>query len=113
MSWNNLFFSTDGRIDKKSWWIGMVGLFIAVIVLTVLTREFFPDDPLTPILPGLLVFYPSICLHAKRFHDRGKSGWWYMIMSIPLFGVIWLVFDLGMGPGDPNTNQYGPAPMQL
>jgi uncharacterized membrane protein YhaH (DUF805 family) len=47
-------------------------------------------------------------LHIKRFHDRGKSGWWVLILFIPVIGFFWAIIDLGILQGDPGDNRFGP-----
>jgi uncharacterized membrane protein YhaH (DUF805 family) len=48
----------------------------------------------------------AIC--AKRFHDRGKSGWWVLMAFVPAIGFVWILIELGMLPGDPGPNAHGP-----
>ena len=46
----------------------------------------------------------------KRYHDRGKSGWWYLIQFIPIIGPIWAFVELGFCSGDDGDNDYGDGP---
>ena len=127
-----LLFSFDGRIGRGQFWLG----YLAAILLTVLVMVIVsimvpweqvvitgPDGQVTTIdyaneamLPvwigyGLLLFvttWISIAISVKRFHDRGKSGWWYLIIFIPLIGPLWWLIELGFFRGDPGPNAYGP-----
>ena len=36
------------------------------------------------LLYGLAVFIPSIAVGARRLHDTGRSGWWQLLIFIPL-----------------------------
>ncbi len=56
----------------------------------------------------LVVIWPAIAISIKRWHDRGKSGWWILIGFVPLIGGLWALIDL---PGTSGTNQYGPDPL--
>ena len=40
---------------------------------------------------GLAHFLPALSLVVRRLHDVGKSGWFYLIILIPLIGIIWLL----------------------
>jgi hypothetical protein len=59
----------------------------------------------------LAAIYPALALYAKRWHDRGKSGWWTLIILIPLVGPIWLLIELGALEGTRGPNNYGPDPL--
>ena len=57
-------------------------------------------------LYSLLVFLPSLAVVVRRLHDSGRSGWWALIMLIPLLGWITLLIMMAL-PGKPD-NEYGP-----
>jgi uncharacterized membrane protein YhaH (DUF805 family) len=59
----------------------------------------------------LLVIWPSLAVSIKRWHDRGKSGWWVLIALVPLIGGLWALIETGFLPGTSGTNQYGPDPL--
>ena len=50
-------------------------------------------------------------MQVKRWHDRGKSGWWVLIALIPLVGPIWAIIETGFLPGTSGPNEYGPDPL--
>ncbi len=63
-------------------------------------------------------FLPDIMLDIRRCHDLGQSGWlvlgFRILGALPSIGVIvvlgklvWFTF-----PGNPNSNQYGPDPLE-
>lgn len=37
---------------------------------------------------NLALLLPSIAVMARRLHDTDRSGWWQLLMLIPLIGVI-------------------------
>jgi uncharacterized membrane protein YhaH (DUF805 family) len=43
----------------------------------------------------------------KRCHDRGKSGFWALLLFIPVIGFLWLLVDCGLLP--PATASGRPA----
>jgi len=103
-----LFTSADGRINRQQWWIG-IGI-LAVIWL--LSAVLLGRDGLIPFIIGLLIWLAGIMLHIKRCHDRGKSGWWCLLLLIPVVGFIWAIIDLGILPGTIGANEFGADPLE-
>ena len=58
---------------------------------------------------GLAHFLPALSLVVRRLHDVGKSGWFYLIILIPLIGIIWLLI-LYCTEGQKQDNKWGPDP---
>jgi uncharacterized membrane protein YhaH (DUF805 family) len=44
------------------------------------------------LLFNLAFLLPSIAVMARRLHDTDRSGWWQLLMLIPLIGVIIVLF---------------------
>jgi uncharacterized membrane protein YhaH (DUF805 family) len=121
-------FSPLGRIGRGKWWLAqLVTIVIVIIFLVLLSMQFSGDEiikhlsdrPNPNIDPmfvlELLVFalflaWMTFCFTVKRYHDRGKSGWWYLIQFIPIAGPIWAFIELGFCSGDDGDNDYGDGP---
>lgn len=61
---------------------------------------------------GLVLLVPSIAVAVRRLHDVGKSGWFYLIVFIPIIGMIWL-FVLFCTDSQYGENKWGPNPKGL
>lgn len=61
----------------------------------------------------LLGIWWSLAVAVKRCHDRGKSGWWCLLMLIPIVGGIWWLVDLGILEGEEGENRWGPNPVPV
>lgn len=61
------------------------------------------------LLYSLAVLVPSLAVSVRRLHDVGKSGWYHLILLIPIAGWIWF-FVLMVTEGDSGDNSYGPDP---
>ncbi|MGI9403439.1 MAG: DUF805 domain-containing protein [Hyphomicrobium sp.] len=126
-----LLYSFDGRIGRGQFWLGylatiLLAALIAIILSIIVPWEQvtitdadgqptidFSSPALMPMWIGYLFYFVvglwiTIAISIKRFHDRGKSGWWWLIMFIPLIGPIWWLIELGFLRGDPGPNAYGP-----
>lgn len=102
----------DGRASRSEYWYFF--LFNALIELVLVAIMYG-----IPIFAGIIsfllsvysivIFLPSLAVGVRRLHDIGKSGWWYLIIFIPLIGaVILLVF--AVLDSQPGSNTYGPNP---
>ena len=121
MDWGYLFTSTQGRINRQKWWIGVVVLIVISVIASILdavlglprlgASTYSAGTGIISLIVSLLMIYPSICLSAKRWHDRNKSAWWILISIIPIIGWIWALVENGFLRGTPGTNNYGPDPL--
>ena len=57
---------------------------------------------------AIALLIPSISIAARRLHDTGRTGWWQLILFVPLIGVIVMLIFLIQDSHD--DNQYGPNP---
>ena len=112
--WKYLFTSFDGRINRAPFWAGVIVLIVANIALSIIGAILGNIAPFLSIIvsiASLVLIYPALALYAKRWHDRSKSGWWTLIMLIPLLGLIYAIYEIGIQEGVPGSNQYGPNPL--
>lgn len=97
-----LLFSFSGRIPRSTFWWTLMWLGFAFIVLFV-----FPDK--TAGYAITLILYPPFlgalaALATKLLRDRGKSPLWFLILPIPVLGIVWLFVELGLRRGSPGEN---------
>lgn len=119
MDWKYLYTSFDGRINRSKFWAG-VGVIFAIGILVNIVDAMLGlgidlgnagQIGVLGLIFTLAAIYPALALYAKRWHDRGKSGWWTLIILIPIIGPIWLLVELGALEGTRGPNQYGPDPL--
>ena len=117
MNFIKLLFTTDGRINRKEWWLGNIIAFIAVKLVIFITHisiplhlsiSMFSIHNLTiGLLLGLLYFYIHVCLNVKRWHDHNQPGYYVLLGYVPLLGLIINIIALGIMKGDDEANEYG------
>lgn len=103
-----------GRARREEYWNFV--LFNIIISLTLTFISFIlgltnPDtyrDPLSSLY-SLIAFVPGLAVSVRRLHDIGKSGWYILLVLIPILGWIALIY-LHFKDGDPYTNEYGEDP---
>ena len=109
-----LLFSFNGRINRKTYWIFNLFVFLSGIVLGLITE---PVNDISDIGPAHIffmfwMFWPNMAVQAKRWHDQDKSALWLLINLVPYIGPIWALLVNGIVPGTPGTNRFGPEPME-
>lgn len=57
------------------------------------------------------VFVPGLAVTVRRLHDLNKSGWYFLLVLIPLIGGIWFLVLLS-SEGTRGNNSYGLDPKQ-
>lgn len=108
------FADFKGRSTRQEYWMFtlfnlLISLGLGVVAgLLGVGSEHSPADAISGLYT-LIVLVPSLALSVRRLHDIGKSGWWMLLLLIPLIGaLILLVFAIQQG--EPGTNRYGPDP---
>lgn len=71
MDWKTLFLSPEGRIGRQAFWIGWLVLLGVNVVAGWL--------PVIGAIISLATIYCSVCIHTKRLHDMGQTGWWQVL----------------------------------
>lgn len=114
-------FSPSGRIGRAKWWLAqmisitlvLIAAFMLIGVYSVEDHKFSGTDlmeALAVLVIALFLMWMLFCVASKRYHDRGKSAWWFLIQFIPFVGPIWQLVELGFCSGDDGDNDYGPGP---
>lgn len=140
MDWIHLFFSFNGRISRKPYWIA----FCILIAISIFVAVFFYSIDQRPLggVFDLAVLYPNYAVIFKRAHDRDMATWipslalilsilltfvsilgldgpfddpsrLYLVIALPTLAVaLYLLADLGFCRGTPGPNRYGPDPLE-
>ncbi len=111
----------NGRASRQEYW--MFFLFSMIFSIVVMVADNILGTNITVgegyyeinmyygwilILFALALLTPSVAIFVRRMHDIGKSGWWYLILLIPLVGGIWGLILL-CTDSNPHDNNYGPS----
>lgn len=121
----SLYTSTEGRIARGRWWLGVVILAVVNIVISLLILPMFglsmminPADFMRPdadfaalsaqlsntmrvsawvgLVQFIIFAYPAYALMVKRRHDRDNNGM-DVIVYLALTAIVLLVQALGIG----------------
>lgn len=114
----NKFADFNGRARRKEYWMWTLYCTIILLIsmaldnLFGLTFEFLGQDlgyGWLYLIFGIIQFIPGLAVVVRRLHDVGKSGWYYLIILIPLIGFIWILVLL-CTDGVNEENKWGTNP---
>ena len=110
----SLFFEFSDRINRRKFWLGMIGVLIYFVCFGFLVQAiqgifgkgisgFQSIFLLALIIPP---FWAMFALSIKRLHDTNRTGWWSLLLIVgtPFF---WYLCGLA---GDLGDNDYGAGP---
>jgi len=107
----------SGRARRKEYWYFVLFNIIISIVLTIIDVVVGSMSPEAGIglisgIYSLAVLLPSLAVAVRRLHDTSRSGWWLLLLLIPLIGAIVIIVFLATD-SKPEENQYGPNPKSV
>jgi len=103
----DLLFGFEGRIGRGAFWAGQIlvlGLgwlyqkYVEMLLVYWIPGSIFMGSGIALIL-ALPLLWIQAAIVIKRCHDRGKTGFWSLLLAVPLIGAIWLVIDCGLLAG--------------
>ena len=103
-----------GRARRAEYWNFVLFNTLISIVLTLIdivlgTGAMAGGYGVIGTLYSLAVFLPFLGVSVRRLHEVGKSGWFSLVVLIPLIGIIWLlvIFCMDSQRGE---NEWGKSP---
>ncbi len=131
MDWGKFLFSFSGRISRKAFWLYVVASIVFGLILNavamppqpVVDPSATPEQAMAavsgyygaiPIWYWLLqipLFWIGLAVMAKRWHDQDRSGWWTLLLLVPLLGVLIVLVMQGFIGGTPGPNRFGEGSM--
>jgi uncharacterized membrane protein YhaH (DUF805 family) len=107
MDFGYLYTSFEGRIGRKSYWIGTIILIVVMMVVmfgaifliggSIVANDF--QTRMVTFVLQLLFLYPSAALMVKRLQDRNRPSYFAAFMLVPV--ILKGLTDLVGMTGDP------------
>ena len=102
-------FSFRGRASRSEYWWWMLASVLLLIICAIIAL--LGNIGIAAIFPVLLI-PPTTTVMVRRLHDLEKPGWFFLVVLIPLLGVLYL-FYLFVQEGDMSENIYGSVPTNV
>jgi len=102
------YVNFSGRAVRSEFWFWVLFAIIASVVAKLIDFALFPSSDVSPInsLVGLALFLPGLAMSVRRLHDIDRSGWWILLVLIPLIGAIILIIWYCQ-KGTTGSNRFG------
>ncbi len=103
-----VYLEWRGRIPRKTYLLFSIPP--AALLLIMNNVELLTDQPiwldLLQLVGYIVLFITSMMLSIKRSHDRGRTGWFSLLLLVPII-QIWPLIEFGFLKGTHGTNRYG------
>ncbi len=110
------YVTFTGRASRPEYWYAYLFSMILILVATLLDFSMMveysaiSDGGMAPSfftsLITLALFFPSLTVGVRRLHDTNRSGWWMLLILVPLAGIIALIVFFCQR-GTDGTNRFG------
>ena len=98
----------SGRARRKEYWMFFLVNFIITLVLGII--EAIVGGPgIVGMIYSLAVLLPGLGVSIRRLHDISRSGWWLLLLLVPIIGAIVLLVFMAQDSKQ-GENQYGQYP---
>jgi uncharacterized membrane protein YhaH (DUF805 family) len=102
------YVNFSGRSCRSEYWFWVLFIVLAEIVTSII--DVVIGVRVTTGIFGLVTILPGLAVAIRRLHDLDRTGWWFLLVFIPLIGwivlIIWYVTKGTDGP-----NRFGADPL--
>src|SRR3954468_14824563 len=105
------YVNFSGRAARSEYWYWVLFVVLLSIVTNIIDAVISSSGiGILSAIVSLALFLPGLAVGIRRLHDLDKSGWWTLLIFIPLVGaiilIVWACTRGTMGP-----NRFGPDPL--
>lgn len=102
-----------GRACRSEYWwfsLFMVVIAIAMNIVSLVFYGRFNDLRAVSTIWTLATIIPGLAVQARRLHDIDRSGWWILLIFVPIIGWILLLIWY-CTKGTAGSNRFGADPL--
>ncbi|MGL4249731.1 MAG: DUF805 domain-containing protein [Aeromonas sp.] len=98
----------SGRARRTEYWMFVLFNVIVMLSLGMVDRLIGSEGVISGIY-SLVLLLPSLAVAVRRMHDTDRSGWWLLIVFIPLIGSLIFIYFM-VCKGQQGPNRFGDDP---
>ncbi|MEN6543018.1 DUF805 domain-containing protein [Parvibaculum sp.] len=129
MDIGSLLFSFRGRVNRRAYWgfalfasvVGLGTLYLTLqrVMAAGITPGMSQEEFMRAVagvnqgwvtIVQLAMLWPTLAISVKRCHDRGRSGWFLLLLIVPLV-QLWPLIEISLLRGTDGDNRFGPDPL--
>lgn len=107
----NRYFQFRGRAARAEYWYFVLFTILLGVGADLIDAVWLRSGlEVFGSIVNIALFIPSLAVWTRRMHDLDRTGWWWLLILLPLIGwLILLVWTCTAGTRGPN--RYGPDPL--
>lgn len=102
------FATFQGRARRSEYWFFFLFLVLGNVIFSVI--DVATEIGVLSLIFALVTLIPGLAVTARRLHDTGRSGWWYLLYFVPVVGAIVLIIWF-CSKGTEGENRFGTDPV--
>ncbi len=109
------YFNFSGRATRSEFWY--FTLFCLLFGMLIMLIEYMlgignvKETGILSLIFDLALVFPSLAVSTRRLHDTNRSGWWNLIILVPIIGIIVLIVFYCQDSKE--DNKYGVNPKKI
>jgi uncharacterized membrane protein YhaH (DUF805 family) len=106
-----LWLTFSGRSGgAEYWWFVLFGTIVFGLA-SLLDHAAFGREALFWAACTLVFLIPYVAVAVRRLHDTNRSGWWLLLVFVPLGNIVLLIWFCA--PSTSGPNRFGPMPVAI
>lgn len=99
----------SSRASRSEYWLFFLTNLVITVVLSAISYGLLYDFEFFSKLAmcySFAVLVPGVAVCVRRLHDVGRSGWLFMLILIPVIGLVFLFLLMAL-KGSQDENDWG------
>lgn len=88
-NWKNF----NDKLSRHDYWRALLTMLVILAILLWFSNK-IPALNIIVYLYSIAMILPYLAATVRRLHDVGKSGWFLLLILIPVIGWVWLFVEL-------------------